>query len=606
VIARFIARLKGSRSSERGRAAALAAVCTILGAAAAGAQTPVSSPSNKHNLSVSGTGTVKATGTTEICIFCHAPHNTDPAPPLWNHLQSGTTYTPYTSTTMAAAPGAPTGSAKLCLSCHDGTVAIGATVSRGLQAMTGVDAAGRMTGAAVLGSNLSDDHPISFVPITGPQIVNPPAGDAVKLDAHGELQCRSCHDPHRQDGDPVVNKFLVKANSSSAMCLTCHQKSFWSTTPASHRTSTKAFTAAQGAHTGYTTVATNGCESCHKPHSGASTSRMLKNVEEKTCDTCHGSSGVASTNIAAEFNKTYRHPVYSVTPSVHDAAESPTGLTRLPETSATTPRHAECADCHNPHASHAAATTAPKASGRLAGAWGVDATGVRVDPSGTPPSVNQYEICFKCHADSANRPQPNGPDPPYATRVATQFNKRLQFDLANPSFHPVEGPGRGTFVPSLIAPLTTSSVVFCTDCHNNDTGPAAPTPGAGPAGPHGSNYKHLLVARYDMDNSSQSESAATYALCYKCHSRSSILSDASFKEHSRHLQNASAPCSICHDSHGISAAQGNTTNNAHLINFDTRFVTPNSSGILRYESTGQGHGRCYLSCHGQQHNPRTY
>jgi len=245
VIARFIARLKGSRSSERGRAAALAAVCTILGAAAAGAQTPVSSPSNKHNLSVSGTGTVKATGTTEICIFCHAPHNTDPAPPLWNHLQSGTTYTPYTSTTMAAAPGTPTGSAKLCLSCHDGTVAIGATVSRGLQAMTGVDAAGRMTGAAVLGSNLSDDHPISFVPITGPQIVNPPAGDAVKLDAHGELQCRSCHDPHRQDGDPVVNKFLVKANSSSAMCLTCHQKSFWSTTPASHRTSTKAFTAAQ-------------------------------------------------------------------------------------------------------------------------------------------------------------------------------------------------------------------------------------------------------------------------------------------------------------------------------------------------------------------------
>ncbi|HJZ76750.1 MAG TPA: cytochrome c3 family protein [Vicinamibacterales bacterium] len=592
-------------------AAAFAAVLACLGIAiglgsTVRGQVPVSSPSNKHNLSVNGTGTVRSTGTTEICIFCHAPHNTDPAPPLWNHMQSGTTYTPYTSTTMAATPGAPTGSAKLCLSCHDGTVAVGATVSRGLQSMAGVDASGHMTGAAVLGSNLSDDHPISFVPVTGPQIVNPPAGDPVKLDVHGELQCRSCHDPHKQEVDAVVKKFLVKDNASSALCLTCHQKTFWSTTPASHRTSTKSYTAAQGAHTGYTTVASNGCESCHKPHSATSASRMLKDLEEKTCDVCHGPNAVASTNIAAEFNKTYAHPVYRITPSVHDASESTTGATRLPETSAAAPRHAECADCHNPHAAHANATVAPKGSGKLAGVWGIDATGVRVDPGGAPPSVNQYEICFKCHADSANRPQPNGPDPPYAARVATQFNKRLQFDLANPSFHPVEGPGRGSFVPSLVSPWTTSSIVFCTDCHGNDSGPDAPTPGAGPAGLHGSTFKHLLVARYDMDNGSQVESAATYALCYKCHSRTSILGNASFTQHSRHLQNASAPCSLCHDPHGISSAQGNSTNNAHLINFDTRFVSPNSSGIRRYESTGQGHGRCYLLCHGQDHNPRTY
>jgi predicted CXXCH cytochrome family protein len=571
------------------------------------AQVTVASPSNKHNLSVSGSGSVRSTGTTEICIFCHAPHNASPAEPLWNQMQSGVTYTPYSSTTMAASPGAPTGSSKLCLSCHDGTVAIGATLSRGQFTMSGVDAAGRMTGNAALGTNLSDDHPISFVPVTGPQIVAPPPGDAVKLDAHGDLQCRSCHDPHRMDNDPVGGKFLVKTNSSSALCVTCHQKAYWSTTSSSHRTSTRSYTAAQGAHTGYTTVATNGCESCHKPHSAPAASRMLKGVEERTCDSCHGPSGVASTNIAAEFNKTYRHPVYSVTPSVHDASESPTSAAvRVPESIATSPRHAECADCHNPHAAHAAPTTAPKASGRLAGVWGVDRSGSRVDPTGAPPSVNEYEICFKCHGDSANKPQPNAPAPPYANRLAPQFNKRLQFDPANPSFHPVEAAGRGTFVPSLIAPLTTGSVILCTDCHNNDTGPKAPTPGTGPAGPHGSNYKHLLVARYDMDNSSQVESAPVYALCYKCHSRSSILSDVSFKQHSRHLQRASAPCSICHDPHGVSATQGNATNNAHLINFDTRFVTPSSSGLLRYESTGPGSGRCYLRCHGQDHNPRSY
>ena len=571
------------------------------------AQAPVSSPLNKHNLSVSGLGTVRATATTEICIFCHAPHNASPAPPLWNQGESGVTYTPYSSTTMAGSPGAPTGSAKLCLSCHDGTVAIGATLSRGSIAMTGLNAASHLTGAAVLGADLSDDHPISFVPVTGPQIVNPPTGDPVKLDPHGMLQCRSCHDPHQQDLDSVTHKFLVKRNAQSALCLTCHQKAYWSTTPSSHRVSTKPFTALQGAHTGYTTVADNGCENCHKPHTARNASRMLKDVEEKTCDACHGLSGIAATNISAEFTKAYRHPVYSVTPSAHDASESPASARfKLPETSATAARHAECADCHNPHASHAAAATAPKGSGRLAGVWGIDRNGLRVEPAGSPPSVSEYEICFKCHGDSANKAEPTGPSPPYPTRQAPQFNKRLQFDPANPSYHPVEAAGRSTFVPSLVAPWTTGSVIYCTDCHDNDSGPKAPAPGSGPAGPHGSNYKHLLVARYDMDTGTMTESQAAYALCYKCHSRTSILSDASFKEHSRHLTIAAAPCSVCHDPHGISSTQGTTTNNSRLINFDTRFVSPSSSGRLRFEVTGAGRGQCYLTCHGRDHDPRGY
>ena len=586
-------------------ASALLVVTTF--AAIATAQVPVSSPSNKHNLSVNGPGPVRSTDTTEICIFCHAPHNTSPATPLWNQTQSGVTYTPYSSSTMAASPGAPTGSAKLCLSCHDGTVAIGATLSRGAIPMTGVSATGQLTGASALGSNLSDDHPISFVPVTGPQIVQPPPGDPAKLDDHGMLQCRTCHDPHQQSVDPVTGKFLVKVNSASALCLTCHQKTYWSTTPASHRLSTRPYAAAQGAHTGYTTVASNGCESCHKPHTATDASRMLKDVEEKTCEACHGPSGVASANIAAEFNKTYRHPTYTVTPSAHDASESPDAVRfKLPEVSATAARHAECADCHNPHASHAAAASAPKASGRLAGVWGIGSTGLRVDPSGSPPSVREYEICFKCHGDSANKAQPLGPSPPYTVRQAAQFNKRLQFDPANPSYHPVEAAGRSTSVPSLVTPWATSSVMYCTDCHDNDTGPKAPTPGTGPAGPHGSNFKHLLVARYDMDTGSNAESATAYALCYKCHSRTSILSDVSFKQHSRHLQIASAPCSVCHDPHGVPAAQGTTTNNSRLINFDTRFVSPNASGLLRFEVTGVGSGRCYLRCHGMEHNPLSY
>lgn len=510
--------------------------------AAVSAQVPVSSPLNRHNLSASGPGPVRQGGTTEICIFCHAPHNANPAAPLWNHaLSAGVTYNAYSSTTMAAAPAAPTSSSKLCLSCHDGTVAIGATLSRGLVAMSGVDLLGRLTGASAIGTNLSDDHPIAFVPVTGPQIVTPPASGEVHLDANGMLQCRSCHDPHNQEADPVTKKFLVMANSGSELCLACHQKTYWWTNPSSHRTSSRPYTAAQGAHTGYTTVASNGCESCHKPHAAPGVTRLLKGVEEMSCGTgagaqCHGPSGVASRDIVAEFNKLYRHPTYSITPSVHDASESPTSPThRLPEMLAVAPRHAECADCHNPHASYAAAATAPKGSGQLAGVWGIDSNGLIAQPSGTPPSVREYEICYKCHADSANKPNLLGPYPPYANRQALQFNKRLQFDPANPSYHPVAAAGKNRSVPSLIAPWTTSSIIYCTDCHGNDTGPRAPTPGGGSAGPHGSNHKHILVARYDMDSGTGAESPAAYALCYKCHSRSSILSDASFREHSFHL-----------------------------------------------------------------------
>jgi hypothetical protein len=67
-----------------------------------------------------------------------------------------------------------------------------------------------------------------------------------------------------------------------------------------------------------------------------------------------------------------------------------------------------------------------------------------------------------------------------------------------------------------------------------------------------------------------------------------------------------APCNTCHDPHGISITQGNSTNNSKLINFNTSVVSPNSAGLLRYESTGTFSGRCYLSCHGMNHNPCTY
>src|SRR4051812_41640981 len=84
---------------------------------------------SKHDLSVAGPGTIKAVTESEVCIFCHTPHRAGQSP-LWNHTLSAATYIPYSSSTTKAAIGQPTGASKLCLSCHDGTVALGMAGTR--------------------------------------------------------------------------------------------------------------------------------------------------------------------------------------------------------------------------------------------------------------------------------------------------------------------------------------------------------------------------------------------------------------------------------------------------------------------------------------------
>ena len=88
----------------------------------------------KHNLSVSGTGTTRALTETRICVFCHTPHNAEASSPLWNKGLEPQTYQVYASPTskvvqkLGITP-QPSGPTKLCLSCHDGTIALGLTAS---------------------------------------------------------------------------------------------------------------------------------------------------------------------------------------------------------------------------------------------------------------------------------------------------------------------------------------------------------------------------------------------------------------------------------------------------------------------------------------------
>ena len=118
---------------------------------------------SKHDLSVVGPGPIKASSESDVCVFCHTPHRGTGDLPLWNHTLSTATYTPYSSSTTKATIGQPTGSSKLCLSCHDGTVALGmiANRSRPIEMRNGV--VNLPAGPSNLGTDLSDDHPISFL-----------------------------------------------------------------------------------------------------------------------------------------------------------------------------------------------------------------------------------------------------------------------------------------------------------------------------------------------------------------------------------------------------------------------------------------------------------
>jgi len=164
----------------------------------------------------------------EICNVCHTPHNAGSTlVPLWNHETTTATFTLYTSSTLNAVVGQPEGVSKACLSCHDGTVAIdsfgGATGSTKLAANNDHN----------LGTNLNNDHPISFTydatlatadgSLYDPDTQTSGLGGTIKTDmlVSDKVECSSCHDVHNSSG---LDDLLVKSNNASALCLTCHNK----------------------------------------------------------------------------------------------------------------------------------------------------------------------------------------------------------------------------------------------------------------------------------------------------------------------------------------------------------------------------------------------
>lgn len=202
----------------------------------------------KHNLSTSHPGSATIYGDkTEICIFCHTPHDAfkNANIPLWNkRLSEVASYGIYTSLTMNATDVTNVGVGtvvanatvtNLCLSCHDGTVAINSFYNPSnletVPTMTGTTGGLLPAGNSNLGTDLTNDHPVNFTYdatlVSADQASNggiqglkdPTTLTGVRLYSN-KVQCASCHDPHTSE----QGAFLRVTMAGSALCFSCHSK----------------------------------------------------------------------------------------------------------------------------------------------------------------------------------------------------------------------------------------------------------------------------------------------------------------------------------------------------------------------------------------------
>lgn len=217
----------------------------------------------RHDLATGAAGGgPKATSNTQTCGFCHTPHNSNTQALIWNKtLATGTRG--WTATSTANGTSLPTAiqpASMRCLSCHDGTVALGdvsnvGNGSAGNIAMSGPVTAGYLVGDGVAPNAMLNNHPVS-IPYAGAtyQTVvsgattsgtfdyrtttntgcDTPSGWCTSFAGNGNriylygtaatnvgIECGSCHEVHNKYGGSY---FLRASATGSQICLACHEK----------------------------------------------------------------------------------------------------------------------------------------------------------------------------------------------------------------------------------------------------------------------------------------------------------------------------------------------------------------------------------------------
>jgi len=256
--------------------AALAVVFVPSAMAYSGSYTPGTGINGTvHDLATNHDGLTYAADPSDaplnrICIYCHAPHNTyrlstatggagPQAPseydylPLWNHMLPGTTpvYTMYENGDGAPQTGskalqeeatAPGGVSLLCLSCHDGAIAVnsyGNSAQLSASVSNPSNTNTRISNQYLVGKDyyLGNHHPIGFK-WSDVEGVDQEIRDAdthfltpsttVRDHLYGmdeKMECATCHSVHNKGNGG--ERLLWRSDQSSQLCLTCHDKGIY-------------------------------------------------------------------------------------------------------------------------------------------------------------------------------------------------------------------------------------------------------------------------------------------------------------------------------------------------------------------------------------------
>lgn len=197
----------------------------------------VTGPHNMSNIAPGG----------QVCVTCHTPHKAPQSKMLWNHVLSSNSFSWSDWTQTTGGTTLPTniktwsGPTKLCLGCHDGSVAIGAI----LNPSTTFSAA-KITGDAQIATatgDLKGTHPVGIpypyngskntynAITTGDQALASgwkaaPTKVVLYTDTaqagpnNRGMECSSCHDPHGTSN----SDYLRDTVGGSQLCLDCHTK----------------------------------------------------------------------------------------------------------------------------------------------------------------------------------------------------------------------------------------------------------------------------------------------------------------------------------------------------------------------------------------------
>lgn len=250
---------------------------SILSSLVAGSLFPLAAAASTPGAGIAGTNHDFAgigNPPTGLCTFCHTPHRAMSQALIWNHTLSSNTFT-WSDPATTAGTDYPTldgdsykGATVKCLSCHDGTVAVGdvgwwnngkptnpllnETLAGSNYQIAGWQGTtpGDMTGnhpvampfpyqqaknnynASTTGDNIKLADWVSDPRVNGISLYNDDGSGNISggaVSGRTGIECPSCHDPH--NGTTVQDQYFLRGHMGGNaggpdgyICLKCHQK----------------------------------------------------------------------------------------------------------------------------------------------------------------------------------------------------------------------------------------------------------------------------------------------------------------------------------------------------------------------------------------------